>query len=154
MAARYITFGSVPQLVNLLQPVNMIGSTPCRSGNVHHEDGTGVFILGSRTCGQFYATYKVSYSGNIAVPEGGTAGPIALAISINGQERAGTRAIATPAAALDYWNVSGGDIIRVPRGCCFDLAIVPVNGNVNDPTAVPAPAINVVDLNVTIDRIA
>ena len=39
---------------------------------------------------------KVTYTGNIAVPTGGTVAPIAVAIALNGEQRMASRAITTP----------------------------------------------------------
>ena len=64
------------------------------------DKATGIFILrgivNNSCCG--FARYQVTYNGNIAVPEGGTVGPISVAISVNGETRATSKAIVTPAA--------------------------------------------------------
>ena len=151
MAAEYLAVNE--QTVNLNGPIIFTASIPCTKGYVYHEDETGIFILRGITCGQCFATYKVTYNGNISVPTGGTVGPIAVAITINGEPRPSSRAIITPAAVEEYGNVTSTAIIKVPRGCCFTLAIEYVNGN-TDPTATPATAINVIDSNLVIDRIA
>lgn len=149
MAAEY--FGS-DQSVNLNSPVVMTASIPCRKGYIYHEDGTGVFILRGIT-DQCFATYQVTVNANIAIPEGGTAGPIALAISVNGEPKPTSRAIYTPAAAEGYGNVTSTAIIRVPKGCCFSVSVEYVSA-VTDPTVTPAPVIDVADANMTVSRIA
>ena len=151
MAAEYLAVNE--QTVNLNAPIIFTASIPCTKGYVYHEDETGIFILRGITCGQCFATYKVTYNGNISVPTGGTVGPIAVAITINGEPRPSSRAIITPAAVDEFGNVTSTAIIKVPRGCCFTLSIEYVNGN-TDPTATPATAINVIDSNLVIDRIA
>ena len=141
------------QLVGLNQPISFSASIPCPNGNIVHEDETGIFILRGNATGCF-ARYQVTYNGNIAVPEGGTAGPIAVAISTNGETRFTSRAIVTPAAAEEYNNVTSTAIITVPRGCCYSIAVRAVSGLVDDATGTPAPSINVTNSNLVITRIA
>lgn len=141
------------QLVELNQPIVFSASIPCNRGNIIHEDETGIFILRGNTTGCF-ARYQVTYNGNIAVPEGGTVGPIAVAIATNGEARPTSRAIITPAAVEDYGNVTSTAIITVPRGCCYSISVRAVSGLVDDETGDPAPAINVTNSNLVITRIA
>lgn len=140
------------QTVNLNEPVVFTASIPCNRGLVYHEEETGVFILRGRTC-QCYATYQVTFNGNIAIPTGGTAGPIAVAITVNGQPRLTSRAQFTPAAAEEFGNVTSTAIIRVPCDCCFTIGVDYVNGT-DDPAATPAPAITVQNANLVVSRIA
>ena len=144
--------GNGVQSLNLNQAATLYTSIPCTKGYVFHEDGTGIVILRGITPNCF-ARYQINYSGNIALPEGATAGPIAVALSVNGETRISSRAIFTPAAAEQYGNVSGTAIITVPRGCCFSVALRSVSG-VTDPAGTPAAVINLLDPNVTINRIA
>jgi hypothetical protein len=125
---------------------------PCTRGNVIHENGTGIFILKGNT-NQCYATYKVSYNGNIAITEGGTVTPIAVAIVVNGEPRLTSRAISTPASAEQFNSVTSPATIKVPRGCCFTLAVEYVSG-VTDGTTVPTPVIDQINGNLEINRIA
>ena len=127
-------------------------SIPCNRGNVFHESGTGIFILRGCTPNCF-ARFQVVFNGNIAIPEGGTVGPIAVALTVNGEARPTSRAIFTPAAAEDYGNVTSTAIITVPRGCCFSLSLRSVPASA-DPAATPAPVINLQNANITITRIA
>ena len=53
----------------------------------------------------------------------------------------------------EYGNVTSTAIIKVPRGCCFNVAIDYVTAT-TDPTVTPAPLINVQNANLVIDRIA
>ena len=143
------------QLVELNQPVVFTASIPCPNGNIVHEDETGIFILRGCTSGcNSFARYQVTFNGNIAVPEGGTAGPIAISITTNGEPRATSRAIVTPAEAEEYSNVTSTAIITVPRGCCYSLSVRAVSGLVDDATGTPAPSINVTNSNFVITRIA
>ena len=150
MAAEYLA--NAVQEVALNAPIIFNASIPCNRGWVYHEDETGIFILRGIT-NQCYATYQVTFNGNIAVPEGGTVGPIAVAITVNGEPRLTSRAIFTPAAAADYGNVTSTAIIKVPRGCCFSVSIDAVPAT-TDPTVTPAPIIEVQNANLVISRIA
>ena len=140
------------QTVELNSPLLFNASIPCPNGCVYHEDGTGNFILRGKTNNSF-ARYQVTYNGNIAIPEGGAVSPIALAISVNGEARPTSRAIFTPAAAENYGNVTSTAIITVPKGCCFNIAVRYVSG-VTDGTTTPTPAIEVINSNLEIVRIA
>lgn len=155
MAAEYLA--NAVQAVNLNTPVILDASIPCNRGNVYHEDGTGIFILSGPSfngCNRNQrAQYQVTFNANIAVPTGGTVGPIAVAIAVTGEPRLTSRAILTPAAVEQYGNVTSTAIIKVPCGCCFTLSVEAVSG-VDDPTLTPAPVINVQNANLVIDRIA
>lgn len=151
MAAEYLA--NAVQDVSLNAPVNFTASIPCTKGYVYHEDETGIFILRGITCGQCFATYQVTFNGNIAIPEGGTVVPIAIAITVNGEPRLTSRAIFTPAAVEDYGNVTSTAIIKVPRGCCFSISVEAVPAT-TDPTVTPAPVIEVQNANLVINRIA
>lgn len=142
------------QEVSLNSPVLFRASIPCTKGYVYHEDETGNFILRGRVNNQCncFAHYQVTFNGNIAIPEGGTAGPIAIALTINGEPRLTSRAIFTPAAAEEFGNVTSTAIIKVPKGCCFSLGIDSVPAS-TDPTVTPAPVIEVQNANLTIARI-
>lgn len=151
MAAEYLA--NAVQEVGINSPVIFTASIPCTKGYVYHEDETGVFILRGITNCQSFATYRLSFNANIAVPTGGTVGPIAVAITVNGEPRPTSRAIITPAAVDEYGNVTSTAIIKVPRGCCLSVSVESVSAS-NDPTVTPAPVINVQNANFVIDRIA
>lgn len=144
------------QEVSLYSPVIFRSSIPCTKGYVYHEDETGNFILrgavNNNSC-NCYAHYQVTFNGNIAIPEGGTVTPIAVALTLNGEPRYVSRAIYTPAAAEEYGNVTSTAIIKVPKGCCFSLGVEAVPAT-TDPTVTPAPIIEVQNANLTIARIA
>lgn len=128
-------------------------SIPCRKGYVYHEDETGIFILRGITNGQCFATYQVTFNGNIAITEGGAVSPIAVALAVNGEPRLTSRAIYTPAAAEDYGNVTSTAIIKIPRGCCFSLSVEYVPAT-TDPIVTPTPIIDIQNANLVITRIA
>lgn len=152
MAAEYLA--NAIQEVALNAPVIFSASIPCNRGYVYHEDETGIFILRGITCNQCFATYQVTFNGNIALPVDATeVTPIAVAITVNGEPRLTSRAIFTPAAVDEYGNVTSTAIIKVPKGCCFSVSVDAVPAT-TDPTVTPAPIIEVQNANFVIDRIA
>ena len=151
MAAEYLA--NAIQDIALNAPAIFTASIPCTRGCVFHEDETVVFILRGITSGQCFATYQVVFNGNIAIPEGGTVTPIAMAITVNGEPRVTSRAIFTPAAAEDFGNITSTAIIKVPRGCCFSVSVENVPAT-TDPTVTPAPVIELQNANLVINRIA
>ena len=148
--AEYIAVAE--QNVNLNDAVTFTNSIPCTKGYIFHEDGTGVFTFRGVT-NNCFARYQVTYNGNIAVPTGGTAGPIAVSITVDGEQRPSSKAIVTPAAVEEFNNVTSTAIITVPRACCKSVAVRAVAGS-SDPTDTPAPVITVANSNLTVSRIA
>lgn len=144
------------QAVALNSPVLFTASIPCTKGFVYHEDETGIFTLRGivNNPSSCFARYQVTFNGNIAIPEEGEVTPIALALSVQGEQRPTSRAIFTPAAVDEYGNVTSTAIITIPRGCCFGLAVRYVDATVDDPTVTPTPSINVQNANLVINRIA
>lgn len=151
--AEYLANGE--QSIALNSPIVFNASIPCPRGNVYHEDGTGIFILRGNVANQCakYATYQVVYNGNISIPTDGAVTPIAVAITLSGEQRPTSRAIYTPTAVETYGNVTSTAIVKIPRGCCFGLSVEYVSGT-DDPTVTPTPLINVINSNLTITRIA
>lgn len=148
--AEYLAQPGVQTALNAT-PIPFYASIPCTKRYILHEDGTGIFILRGIT-NNCSARYLVKFTGNIAVPEGGTAGPIAVALTVNGEPVLATRAIVTPAAVGDFFNVAVEKEITIPQGCCFNVAIEPVSAY-NDTTA-PAPAIDYQNARIGITRTA
>lgn len=141
------------QSVALNNPLLFDNSIPCGKSYIFHEDETGIFILRGITNGQCFATYQVTFNGNVALPTGATVTPIAVAITVNGEPRPTSRAIFTPAAAEDFGNLTSTAIIKVPKGCCFSLSVEAVPATA-DPTVTPAPVIEVQNANLTIARLS
>ena len=141
------------QAVALNNPVLFTASIPCNRGCVFHEDETGIFTLRGIT-NNCFARYQVTFNGNISVPEGGAVTPIAVAISVQGEQRPTSMAVFTPAAVDELGNVTSTAIITVPKGCCFGLAVRYVDATVGDPAVTPTPSINVQNANLVINRIA
>lgn len=142
------------QLVQPGAPALLNDGIRCNRGLVMHRPGSGILTLrGSNGGCQQFARYRVQYDGNIAVPEGGTAGEIQLALAIDGEIVPTSIAAATPTAVDAYWNVSGFAIIDVPACCCYTVSVR--NASVSaDPATTPAPALNLRNLNVEVTRIA
>ena len=109
-------------------------------------------IGANRNCCNPKVQYSVSFTGNIAVPEDGTVGPIIVALALDGEPILTSRAIVTPAAVDEYFNVTSTAIITVPKGCCFTVAVE--NTSEGATAAEPATAINVQNENMTVTRIA
>lgn len=139
------------QVVLPNQPVILDDSIPCNRGYVYHRNQSGNLILRGITPNCF-ARYQVTFNGNIAVPEDGTVGPIAVALAIDGEPIPTSRAIVTPAAVDEYFNVTSTAIITVPKGCCFSISVENVSEGA---TAADTPtAINVQNANLVVSRIA
>lgn len=138
------------QLIQPGAPIPLRTSIGCPNGYVYHRPESGILILRGKTSNCF-ARYQVTFNGNIAVPEGGTVGAIAIALAVDGEPIPTSRAIVTPAAVDEYFNVTSTAIITVPRGCCVNVSVE----NVSEATGTtPAPAINVQNSNLTVTRIA
>ena len=136
------------QTVNANQPVILNNSIPCNKGYIYHRNESGVVTLRGivNNCNACFARYKVTFNANIAVPEGGTAGPISIAVSQSGEPILTSRAVVTPTAVDAYFNVTSPAIIDVPRGCCFDISVENISDS-GDP-------INVQNANLVVERIA
>ena len=157
MAAEYLA--NAVQSVSLNAPVIFTASIPCTKGYVYHEDETGIFILRGITTNCF-ARYQVTFNGNIAVPNGGTVGPISVALAIDGEPVLTSRAIVTPAATAtepptqaNFFNVTSTAIVTVPKGCCFNVSVENTSESAT-PATTPAPPILVQNANMTVTRIA
>ena len=121
-------------------------AVPCNRGYVLHREGSGIVTLRgivNNPCGCF-ARYKIFFGGNIAVPEGGTAGPISVALTIDGEPIPTSSAIVTPAAVDEYWNIAEALYVTVPKGCCYTIAVE----NTSD------QPINVQNANLIVERTA
>lgn len=115
----------------------------CGSTSIVHRDGSGLVTLKGIT-GQCKARFKIVFSGNIAIAEGGTVDEISIAIAVDGEELASSTAIVTPAAAGDLFNVASFAIVDVPRCCCSRVSVENTS----------AQAIDVQNANLIIERIA
>lgn len=144
------------QLVQPNQPVLLTDSIPCNKGYVFHRNNSGIITLRgivNNPCSCF-ARYQVTFNGNIAIPEDGTVAPISVALAIDGEPILTSTAIYTPAEADEYGNVTSTAIITVPKGCCFNVSVENTTAVPTTPAGANAPAINVQNANVTVQRIA
>ena len=130
----------------------------CNKGYVLHREESGLVTLRGITQGCF-ARYQVTFNGNIAIPSAGAAGPVAVALALDGEPIQTSRAIVTPAAVAtepptteNFFNVTSAAIITVPKGCCFNVAVENVSEGAT--ATDPAPAILVQNANMTVTRIA
>lgn len=104
--------------------VVLFTDTPVRGNNsIMHREGSGLVSLRGLTCCQPRARFKVSFGGNIAIPTGGTVGPISVAIAIDGEPVTTTQMIVTPAAVEEFFNVNRDVNIDVPAGCCIQISV-------------------------------
>lgn len=120
----------------------VFSNTAVKGSNcIQHREGSGIITLRGFT-NQCKARFFVDFSGNIAIPTGGTVGAISLAIAISGEPVLSSQMISTPAAVDQYNNVSSGIYIDVPRGCCVNIAVE----NTSD------QAISVANANIVVTR--
>lgn len=134
------------QLINAGQDAILNTTIPCNKGYVYHRNESGIVILrgivnNPTNC---YARYKVTFNGNIAVPTGETAGPISVALAIDGEALRTSNAIVTPTVADAYFNVTSTAFITVPKGCCFSVSVE------NTSTI----SINMQNANLVVERVA
>lgn len=125
---------------------NVIFTDTAVQGNssmVHREGSSLVKLRGLTTCQQ-RARFKIFFSANIALPTGGTAGPISLAISIDGEPVATSTMTVTPAAVEEYFNVASSVYLNVPAGCCSTIGVRNISG----------VAIDVQNANLIAERVA
>ncbi len=110
------------QTVNANQNVLFTDTVVCGSSSILHRDGSGLVNLRALT-NQCRARFRISFGGNIAIPEGGAVEAISLAISIEGEPVGATTMIVTPAAAEEFFNVHSSVFINVPKGCCYSVSV-------------------------------
>ncbi len=122
-------------------------SIKCPCGLVMHRNGSGIITLRGG------ARYSVVFNGNIGVPTGGTAAAIAIALAIDGESLQTSRAIVTPAAVEQYFNVTSTAIVSVPCGCCYTVAVENVDAGVGG-EIVDQQTISVADCNLTVAKIS
>lgn len=135
--------GNALQTVDVHQNV-IFPSTAVPGGNtILHREGSGLVTLRGIT-NQCRARFRVTFGANIAVPTGGTVGPISLAISLNGEPVVETTMISTPAAVEQFNSISRSLFLDVPSGCCTQIAVQNVS----------TEAINVQNASLIIERVA
>ena len=131
------------QEVEVNQNVLFTNTVVCGNCSILHRGGSGLVTLRGIT-NQCRARFKVTFGGNIALPTGGTVGPISLAIAVNGEPVATTTMIETPAAVEEFSNVFSAIFLDVPAGCCSQISA----RNTSD------QAIDVQNANLIVERVA
>lgn len=131
------------QTVPVNQNVYFTDEVTCGNCSITHRDGSGLVNLRGIT-NQCRARFKVTFGGNIAIPTGGTVGPISLALSLDGEAMPSTTMIVTPAAVNQFFNVFSAIFIDVPRGCCATLGV----------TNTSTQPIDVQNANLIVERVA
>lgn len=96
------------------------------SNCIVHREGSGIITLRGITS-QCRARYLVTFNGNIAIPTGGTVGPISIAIALEGEPLGSATATVTPAAVGDEFHVSMSTYADVLKGCCVTVSVKNVN---------------------------
>lgn len=112
-------------------------------GCIVHREGSGLITLRGMT-NQCRALFRVTFGGNIAIPTGGTAGEISIAIAIDGEPVPSATATVTPAAVANFFNVFSSVFIEVPKGCCVTVSVRNIN----------TQAIEVENANIIVERAA
>lgn len=105
----------------------VFSETPVAGSNcIVHQEGSGIITLRGITS-QCRARYLVTFNGNIAIPTGGTVGPISIAIALEGEPLGSATATVTPAAVGDEFHVSMSTYADVLKGCCVTVSVKNVN---------------------------
>lgn len=131
------------QTVPANQNVYFTDTVICGNCATTHRDDSGLITLRGLT-NQCRARFRVSFGGNIALPADGTAGPISLAIAIDGEAVPATTMTVTPAAVSEFFNVYSSVYVDVPRGCCVTVSVRNIS-------TVP---VDVQNANLIVDRTA
>ena len=111
------------QTVGSNQNVYFTDTVACGGCSITHRANSGLVTLRGGT-NQCRARYKVFFSGNVAIPTGGTAGSITMAIAVDGEAVPYSTMITTVAAVEEYNNIATEILIDVPRGCCYTISVM------------------------------
>lgn len=138
------------QTVSVNQNLLFTGGIDSNNCSIIHRADSGLINLrglvrntGGCNCNR-RAKYKVTFGANIAVPTGGTAGAISLALALNGEPVPATQMIVTPAAVAEFFNVASSIYVEVPAGCCTQLSVK--NTSTQD--------VSVQNANIIVERVA
>lgn len=121
----------------------------CPLGLIRHFDGEGDFLLSGKTrnrggscpCRCKKTTeYFIDFAANVGVEEGGTPGPVSLALARNGVVIPYTTMTVTPAEAGTLDNISRAVNVPIWLGCCQSVAVVNTG---TDPIVVNNPTIEI-----------
>ena len=151
MAAEYSYTLATPQTVAEGENIVFLdGDRCCNKGYITHRSGSGVFRLKGAANG-CKAIYRVNFTGNIAVAEGGVVGPISIALQEDGETLQNAVATVVPAAIGDFFNVSITTFIVIPCGCCVTVSVENVSVGA---AGAAGSAIDVTNANIIFDRVA
>lgn len=125
------------------QNVYFTDTVTCGNCAMIHRENSGLVTLKGNT-NQSRARYKITFSGNIAIPTGGTVEAISLALAVDGEAVPATTMIVTPAAVENYFNVFGQIFLDVPRGCCNSISVKNISEQ----------SINIQNANLILERVA
>lgn len=145
MAAEY---GNIQdQTVEDNQNVLFNNYVSCARGMVMHGNGSGLFTINPGVISPCtkYVRLLVIFHGNVAIPEGGTVGPISFALSINGEADQTAVATTTPTVAESLLNIGFATLLTVPARCCTQIAVKNISGaavDVNKPHLIIMPPTN------------
>jgi hypothetical protein len=131
------------QLVNANQNVYFTDTVACGGCSIIHRDNSGLVTIRGATT-QCRARYRVTFTGNVAVPTGGTAGAITFAIAVDGEAIPYSTMIETVAAVEEYSNLGTTIFIDVPKGCYYTISVK----NIGTASA------NIQNANLLIERVA
>ena len=131
------------QTVPANQNVYFTDTVTCGNCAITHRDDSGLVTLRGLT-GQCRARFRVTFGANIGLPADGTAGPISLAIAIDGEAVRATTMTVTPTAVESFFNVFSSVFVDVPRGCCVTISV----RNISDVD------VDVQNANLIVDRVA
>ena len=131
------------QLVNANQNVYFTDTVACGGCSIIHRDNSGLVTIRGATT-QCRARYRVTFTGNVAVPTGGTAGAITFAIAVDGEAIPYSTMIETVAAVEEYSNLGTTIFVDVPKGCCYTISVKNIG----------AESANIQNANLFIERVA
>lgn len=104
----------------------LLSENVVRSRCVNHRNGSGLICIANSGSDCNPARYRIFAKGNIAIPTGGTVGPISLALAINGEVLRSSIATVTPAAVEDFFSVAFEEIVCAGK-CQVNVAVVNPN---------------------------
>lgn len=114
------------------------------NNSILHRQGSGLITLRGLCSNQCRARFKVTFGANVAIPAGGTEGPISMALAINGEAVNSTIMTVTPAATEEFFNINRATDIDIPIGCCSQVSIKNVG----------TQSVSVEHPNIIIERVA
>ena len=132
------------QTVPVNNDVLFTDTTICGCPSIVHRTGSGLVTLRGLTK-RCRARFRVYFSGNAYIPEGGTApAAIQFAIAINGETLPISTMISTPAAAQQANGITTTTFIDVPAVCSSLMAIKNISSQ----------SIIVQNANLIVERVA